>query len=429
MNIVLVSTYEANGGAARAANRLFQGLRGLGADGHPLDCRLLVTRKETDDPGVEVLGPPSPGEQERGQALSAELLDATAPYPVLRMNHGFAPFHSDRSTAGEVLLRRLVGADVVNLHWVRGQIDYPAFFRDRPLGIPVVWTLHDMHPFTGGCHYAGSCTGFERACGACPVLGSENEEDLSRTVLTRKAACVARYPGPIHIVAPSRWLAEAARRSLVFAGLPVSIIPYGLDTSRFRPWERSAARQALGVPEGKPTVLFTAHGLNDPRKGLSLLDDALVRIGPHREVCLLLAGEGKVHLRSGVECIRLGVQDDAGMVRAYSAADAVAVTSTEDNLPNAVLEGMACGTAVIGTAVGGIPDVVRHGINGFLVASGDVASLAHVLDDALRDLPGLHAMGGEARRIVEREYSLEVQARRYLELYRSLVGAGRGAPL
>ena len=418
MNIVLVNTFDNYGGAARAAFRLFKGLKATGGG-----CTMVVARKISDDPDVTTLGGLSAEEQASAAAVRAELDAQAAPYPILR-NPGFAPFHAERSPLGRALVNRLPAADVVNLHWVREMVDYADFFSTRPPGQPVVWTLHDMHPFTGGCHYVRGCDRHADACGRCPLLGSDDPNDLSARILAGKRDSLARRTGgPMHVVTPSRWLADEARRSRLFRDLPISVIPYGLDTSVFTPHDRLAVRRGFNLPPDLRIILFVAHVLDDPRKGLAYLDDALRRLGPQPDVGVLMVGGGDYALRAPVVKMRAGlVDDDAVMSRLYAAADLVAVPSLEDNLPNTMLEAMASGTPVIGFDVGGVPDMVIPGETGFLAPLGDAEGLSRAFADALGDPSRLAAMGHAARARIEREHTLAVQATRYRDLYRSLIG-------
>ncbi len=416
MKILHINTFDIHGGAARAAFRLFKGLRVIGEE-----SRMLVLQKTGNDPDAATLGPVSPEQMARAQAIQAEIQAEAAPYPVLTAP-GFVSFHSERAAPGEILVSQLPPADVINLHWVRGLIDYPSFFASRSPDQPVVWTLHDMHAFTGGCHYAGGCERFTQGCGACPFLSSDDPADLSARILERKIAALARRNNRMHIVTPSRWLGREAARSALFRDIPVSVIPYGLETDTFVVHDRQAMRQAFKLPPDLKIILFIAHMVDDPRKGLSYLDEALSRLGPRPDVALLLVGGGNVTLKSQVHHLRTGlVSDDATVGRLYSAADIVAVPSLEDNLPNTMLEAMAAGTPVIGFDIGGVPDLVIPGETGWLAPPADGEALSAALATALGDPAHLAAMGRMARARIEREHTLEVQASRYRDLYHSLL--------
>jgi glycosyltransferase involved in cell wall biosynthesis len=291
---------------------------------------------------------------------------------------------------------------------------------------PLVWTLHEMTAMTGGCPYAYDCPGFTRACGSCPQLGSSDPDDFSHQIWRRKKSIYARLGSRrLHIVAPSRWMADEARRSSLLGGFPVSVIPYGLDLETFRP--RAEAKRLLevvGLDAASRVILFLADYTANRRKGFALLDEALANIGDARGVALVSLGRDAPRLRSNLPHAHLGnISDDRLISAVYSMADVFVIPSLQDNLPNTVLESMACGTPVVGFRVGGVPDMVRDGENGILVAPADVAGLASAIASILRDDARRAQMGAAARTIAEKEYTLTLQAERYLTLYRSLTSS------
>ena len=417
MKIVVVNTYENYGGAARAANRLFKGLCDLSPE---VSATMFVNHRQTNDARVTSLQTTSEAVVARVQARQNEITAEQAPYPMLHQPDR-AIFNGDRAALGAVLVDQLPAADVVNLHWTSTFLDWEMFFASLSPNIPVVWTLHDMNAFTGGCHYANGCEGFVSGCGRCPLLQSADADDLSHRILRRKQAILANWPGTLHVVTPSRWLGEEARRSALFRNRPVHVIPYGLETDLFQPQDRTVARSVLKLPQDKKIILFTAHVLTDSRKGLAYLDEALVRLGPQEDVFLLMVGMGAPEPRAPVHRVRANlVNDDRTMSMIYAAADVVAVPSQEDNLPNTVLEGMASGRAVIGFAIGGIPDMVIPGETGFLAKLGDAASLAEAFRAGLSDIAALRAMGVQARKRIEARHTLAIQARSYADLFAEL---------
>ena len=420
MKVVIVNTYENYGGAARAANRLFKGLCELSPE---ISATMFVSQRQTDDP--RVLSPQKTSEAvvARAQARQNDIAAEHAPYPMLH-RPDTAIFNGDRAPLGAVLVDQFPAADVVNLHWTSTFLDWEMFFASLSPKTPVVWTLHDMNAFTGGCHYANGCEGFLAECGRCPLLRSTEADDLSRRILSRKREILAKWPGTLHVVTPSRWLGEEARRSALFRNRPVHIIPYGLETDVFRPQDRQAVRALFKLPQDKKIILFVAHVLTDPRKGLAYLDEALSQLGQQDDVALLMVGMGTPGVKAPVHHIRGDlVSDDKTMNMLYAACDLVAVPSQEDNLPNTVLEGMASGRPVVGFAIGGVPDMVIPGETGFLAKLGDVASLAEALRAALADVGALRVMGDRARRRIEQRHTLAIQGWRYADLFARLVAS------
>jgi glycosyltransferase involved in cell wall biosynthesis len=252
------------------------------------------------------------------------------------------------------------------------------------------------------------------------VLGSRSERDLSRAVWLRKRH--AWRDLDITAVAPSRWLAGEARRSSLFRDRRVEVIPYGIDTTVFKPMDGAAARDLLNLPQDGTFVMFGAHD-DSPRKGMGLLVDALRRLSAkrHPRIAALVAGPRSLTagLDVGMPVHALGrLRDPYAMAAVYSAADVVVVPSAFENLPLVGLEAMACGTPVVGfDADTGIVDIVDHEDNGYLAAAEDTEDLARGIEWAVAD-PERHArLSGAARAKAEREYTLAMSARRYADLF------------
>jgi glycosyltransferase involved in cell wall biosynthesis len=424
VRITHINTFDhRGGGAARSAYRLHLGLLRIGQG-----SRLYVAQESPE--GEEVVG---------YRPADRPLARLARRWRARRMARDFAAyrdtcspvlevFSDDRSPYGAGPLTQLPAAEVVHLHWVRGFLDHTAFFA-RPRPPALVWTLHDMNPFTGGCHFNAGCEGYLRGCGACPQLGSRHPDDLSRHVWLRKQQAYSRLADDdLHLVAPSAWLQREARRSPLLGRFPTSLIPYGVDTDIFRPRGRAAAREVLGVPTDAAVVLVLASSLANPRKGMALFVEAFRRLQGLPGLFLLSAGGDELPAPDVVH-LHLGrLEQDWALVVACSAADVLVVPSLQDNLPNVVLEAMACGLPVVGFAVGGIPEMVRDGRTGLLAPPGDGAALTEAMRAVLTDPARARAMGEEARQVALAEYSLEGQARSYVRLYERLLGApGKGA--
>jgi len=422
MRVLHLSTGDALGGAARAAYRLHSGLRRAG-----LDSRMLVGRRDTDDPTVREFVPPRGAMRRLRRFLRRRRIARdVARYRDSRAE-GVGPFSDDRSQHGADLLSELPSSDVINLHWVAGLVDCGTFFAGVGGGPPVVWTLHDMNPFTGGCHCAMDCGKFRTGCGACPHLGSGDAKDLSYRVWRRKDEAYRAVPaGRLHVVSPSRWLAEQAESSGLLGGRPVSVIPHGIDTERFAPRGRKEARAGLGVPQDARVVLFVCQRLGVAFKGFRLLAEALAGLAGVPKLTLVAVGEGEVPAEVTVPCIRPGyVPDEDRLSLAYAAADAFVLPSLAENLPLTVLAAMACGTPVVGFDVGGVPDMVRPGVTGMLVPAGDTAELARAISALLGDDAKRAEMAAACRKVAVAEYSLGLQTRRYAALYERILSGAR----
>ncbi len=339
-------------------------------------------------------------------------------------------FFDDRSELGADLVRQLPPCEVFNLHVICKFADFRSFFRSIARRSSLVWTLHDPIPFTGGCHHFDSCRRFNDGCGACPELGSSDESDLSHEIWQRKKAAYSYIPdGRLHLVAPSRWLAGEARQSKLLGRFPVSVIPYGLDTEVFSPRNRAAARDVLGILPGTRMILFAASSIRNPKKGFTMLAEALAPLPADAGIQLVSVGSNAVSPNIRLPHMTLGyVENDRILSLIYSAADLYVTPTLVEAMGNTVMESMSCGTPVVGFDTGGVPDMVRNGVSGFVVPKGDTAALRHAILRVL-DNPALRAeLAANCRRIAVAEYDLLIQARRYLELYTSLTnGCKRGA--
>lgn len=415
MRPILVNTYDLVGGAARAAYRLHQGLRRIG-----VDSQLLVQRKVTDDPTVH--GPEGP--IAKAVARARPFLDSLPlrSYPSRRgglFSPAILPYPLGPRIAA-------LQGDLIHLHWVAGGFMRPScVVRGRR---PVVWTLHDSWAFTGGCHVPGECVRYRDACGACPALGSTRERDLSRDVFERKRRAWGRAAPAV--VAPSRWLADAARSSALFRDASIDVIPNGLDLERFKPFDRTAARDALGLPRDRALLLFGGVGaLTDENKGFPLLVDALARLRPRaggRAVELIVVGVRPSDPRPQVPIPARFVEpigDEERVARYLAAADALVLPSLQENQPNLVVEAMACGTPSIAFRASGLPDLVEHEETGYLAQAFQSEALARGIEWVLEDEPRRLRLGDAARRRAERDHDLESVAGRYRALYEKLLTA------
>jgi glycosyltransferase involved in cell wall biosynthesis len=416
VRITHLSKYDLIGGAARSAYRLQTGLRLAGQDSW-----MLVLEKQSADPAVLRFQPPRDLRTRARRGLQRRFLgrsETQIPLPA-----GASFFSDDRSQHGADVLRQLRDTEILNLHWVAGLIDYRAFFPALPNGIPIVWTLHDMNPFTGGCHFDDGCGRYIDACGCCPQLGSSDPQDISSDIWSRKKAAYSGVAGrPFHLVAPSRWLAQEAGKSSLFADFPTTVIPYGIDTDLFQPRDKRQAREELKIPEKSFVVLFLADSVSERRKGFTALTDALHLLKDIQGLCLLAVGRGakSTHLEPRVVSLDY-IGDENRLSVIYSAADIFLLPTLQDNFPNTALEALACGLPVIGSMVGGVPEIVRDGMTGALVEAGNPNALASAIEDFARNPERRKEMSVNCRRVAVEEYSLEIQARRYVELYKSLL--------
>ncbi len=312
--------------------------------------------------------------------------------------------------------------DVVHMHWISFFADYPSFIGSIPQHVPIVWTLHDMNPFTGGCHYSGGCERFKSGCGNCPQVISPDPRDVSVDSIKVKHAALKQRE--IHVTAPSQWMLDLAKQSPVWpAGTTFNKIHLGFDLDNFFPEDRAAARQELGIESNAVLVAFGADDLNSQRKGFHHLLAALKQIKTDCKVECLVFGGGELPNEPDLPPIHhLGFINSPDRQRlAYSASDIVIVPSREDNQPQVGLEAMACGVPVVAFDAGGIPEYVRDGETGCLVELGDEKSLAKKIS-GLSDLGSFRKrLGTAALSMVQNEFELAKQTQAYNDLYHSII--------
>lgn len=410
MRPLLLSTYDRGGGAALAALRLHRGLRAAGAD-----SQMLVQFRSGHDIGT--IGPRNSLDHLRA-AMGAIAERQRLRNYTLR-SKDFSPHWLSSGVPGRV---RALAPDVVHLHWVSyGQLSIEDIAR---LNAPIVWTMHDMWPFTGGCHYSAGCARFLESCGACPALSSNTQRDLSRTIWQRKKSAWDRLN--MQIVAPSRWLADCARKSSLFNGRDVTVIPNMLDTDLFKPNDQVMMRRLFNLPEGKRLVLFGAvQSLITDRKGAKHLLAALEQLRTLTQEPVELVVFGQSGPVAGID-FPLPVHymgsfaDETSLAALYSAVDLVVTPSMEDNLPNVAMEALACGRPCVAFDIGGLPDLIEHERSGYLAWPGDAEDLARGMLyclDALR-WPDLSRA---ARANVLASYAPNIVIGQHVALYERLI--------
>jgi glycosyltransferase involved in cell wall biosynthesis len=400
MKVLHLSTFDLVGGAARAAYRIHQAMLGI-----DIDSQLLVQHKKSSDPTVIV--PES--------KLLAKLRSVGDASVLNFYQHRQQMFSPQWFPAG--LLRSVdrFAPDVIHLNWICNGF-VPIELLDR-FKQPLIWTLHDMWAFTGGCHYTLGCDYYLTSCGDCPQLGSSREADLSRLVWQRKATAWQNLN--LTVVATSQWMASCARESSLFRNLPIEVIPIGLDTNVFKPIDTSIAREFCNLPPAKQLVLFGAIDGGDTRKGFHLLQQALEHLlemgwGDRIELVVFGSSKPEIPLELGFSVHYLGkLEDNHSLQMAYAAADVTIVPSIEEAFGQIASESLACGTPVVAFANTGLADVVDCHHNGYVAKYCDTADLAAGIAWVLEDSTRHHGLRLAARQKAELEYGLPVQAHRY----------------
>lgn len=418
MKVLHINTYDSTGGAAIACLRLHRGLLRSG-----VESRMFVKNRKLQDPTILNYAEPKGWQYRLAKRIHTEI--AGFRLRKYRRSADRSPFISEILADGRRIMDQLPEVDLIQLHWVSGFIDSGHFFRHLPDGIPVVWTLHDMKPFTGGCHFDAGCGRFRSRCGICPALASDAEKDFSRKIWENKQRVLEAIPGHrLHLASPSRWLAGEVSASALMGRFRVTVIPNGVDTEIFVPVARHVARAGLRIPADARVVLFVSSSLTDERKGFRYACKAIEGLKKLPGLLMITAGPEAPTRSFDFPAIHFGaVRSPVLLSLIYSAADLLIVPSLQDNLPNTVLEAFACGTPVVGFDVGGMPDMVRPGQTGLLAPPGDAETLGEAVHKILSDAPFREELSGTCRSVAEKEYSIDVQAENYIKLYQALMNA------
>ena len=396
-----------------AAHRLMDALNNNG-----VKARMLVGDKQTDS--ITVSGLPRRWSLRRHFLWERLMIYWRLHFSRERL------FEIDIANAGSDItrLREFREADVIHLHWInQGMLSLKGIRRILDSGKPVVWTMHDLWPASSLCHYARGCAMFKSSCRRCPLLpGGGGDSDLASKVWRAKQRMLSGHS--ISYVACSKWLAGEARRSALLRGQAVTDIPNAIDTAVFRPTDRNEARMRLGLPADRRVILFVSQRVTDRRKGMDYFVEAVERLvasgaATPDDTCIAVLGghADDVATRLALPVFPLGyVADEHTIVSVYNAADVFVLPSLEDNLPNTIMEAMACGVPCVGFRVGGIPEMIDHRSNGYVAAYRDAADLAEGIGWVL----GCSADGQLGRNAIAKvasSYSQQSVALKYIEVY------------
>ena len=292
-------------------------------------------------------------------------------------------------------------SDIIHLHWVPKIISYKHVFADKQKVF--FWTLHDMNPFTGGNHYTTD-------------LDYTPFENLLRK--NREKKKIYLKGADLTVISPSKWLAKLAKESEVFKNFEVHHIPNCIDVKIFRPSDKIQTREKLKINfQGKTFILFVAEDPNDKRKGMHILLNALKQLKNKDQFCLLIVGKEMEIADIGIQVIQLGfIRKEADLADCYNAADFFVTPSIEDNLPNTILESLACGIPSLAFNTGGIPDLIEHKQNGYLadqISPEDLVKGILWLGDNLKN----NSLQLNARNKVTSNYTYDIVTQRHVQLY------------
>ena len=417
MRVLIINTSERTGGAAIAANRLMDALRNNG-----IQAKMLVRDKQTNQTTVIGL---KKSWWKVWQFIWERIV-------IWQANH-FKQHHLfdvDIANTGTNIttLPEFTQADVIHLHWInQGMLSLKDIRLIIDSGKPIVWTMHDMWPFTGICHYASECEKYTGQCEHCPILYKGHKKDLSYQTFRKKEKTLTG--SNISFIACSQWLERMAKKSHLLQGQFITNIPNTINTNLFKPRNKAKAREKLGLPLDKKLLLFGSVKTTDKRKGIHYLVEACqILSSTQPDFCknlgvVILGKESELYESLFPFPIHsMGyVNNEKELVDIYNAVDLYVTPSLQDNLPNTIMEAMACGVPCVGFNVGGIPEMIDHLHNGYVAdykSADDFANgIMWTLDEG--EYPSLSE---EAYRKVSSSYSESSIARRYISVYNKMIG-------
>lgn len=409
MKILIINTAENKGGAAVACNRLHEALL---QNGH--DSKMLVRQKSSNDSTVfEFTNSPIRKKINLFffflelfilKFFKKEGVDFSLPW--------FGPALHKHPLVKE--------ADIIHLHWVQNSfLTLNCLNKLQKLGKPIVWTLHDMWAFTGGCHYNIECRKFEISCEHCPQLKNTSILDFSKSTFKSKQKL---YSTKNTIVAPSQWLANEAKSSYLLKNNPIHVIPYNINFDLFKPVNKISAKKSFGIDETKKIILFVSMNVEDHRKGFDYFKQSILELENNienwcNEYEVLAIGRNSDIKHFNTKIHYIGRLNDVEKISmAYAAADVFVAPSLQDNLPNTVIESLSCGTPVVAFNIGGMPDMIEHKENGYLASFKNSKSLSegilHCLSNDMKD---------NCRNKVLNSYSSIIISKKYIDLYKSCI--------
>jgi glycosyltransferase involved in cell wall biosynthesis len=371
--IVLINHSDTLGGASVVTFRLMNALCAAG-----VDARMIVMHKNTESLRVDGVG----------SSLRAKA-SFLAEHAEIFARNGFKRenvFKISTAKYGMALHKHqwVQEADAIFLNWInQGMLTLREIKRIADLGKPIIWTMHDMWPLTGVCHHAGTCTRYTSACGDWALCGASKTDDLSKSVFKRKQSLYNATD--IHFVAVSNWLAQKCRESALLAHAKVSVIANAFPVDEFSTTAKIPRRE-LGLPEGKKLIVMGAATLDDPVKNLPLAIESLNAVTNKDAVAVFYGNIRHPELLNNLHLpyVNIGtITDHVRLASVHAHATVVLSTSHYETLPGTLIEGMAAGATPVCSGEGGQPDIIDHGMTGYIADSANAALIAQYIDKAL----------------------------------------------
>ena len=410
MKVLIINQSIYDGGAARAAHRLFTGLVNRNVD----VTFLSLDRKVNQDKELTFFS-----------SFKRDLRKVGPKIESVFINRYRNKFKSSFSISRFNILNTAkvineMNPDIVHLHWINsGTLTIKEISQIKA---PIVWSLHDMWPFTGGCHYDLDCGLYKKECGTCKVLNSNKLNDLSKKLLSNKQKWFSQIDN-LTIVALSSWLEGCAKSSSLFRNKRIVRLPNPIDVSVFDKVDKYVAREILTLPRDKKLLLFGAmYATSDPRKGFNELINALSYLDKNKyEVVIFGASHysNKTDIPLNLHLVGQ-LNDDISLKLIYSAVDLTIVPSLQENLSNVIMESLSCATPVVAFNIGGNSDLIEHKVNGFLAKPYKSNELAKGVDWIIEGNNNEEIKKNSRMKVLE-NFSEDVLIPQYIELYRSIL--------
>ncbi|MCL1946742.1 MAG: glycosyltransferase family 4 protein [Chitinivibrionia bacterium] len=423
LNINISDTARSGGGSAVAAFRLHEALLQNG-----IDSRMLVAYKNSDINSIIILLNKNIMEKLWNKLskiifIVLDNLSLVKYKKTISKNFGlFSPQIIPNKKLVKIINE--INPDIVHLHWIC--FNFLSIEDIAKINAPIVWSLHDMWAFTGGCHLVAEagvmCDKYTKNCGCCDFLGSKKSKDLSFRILQRKKKAFAKIKS-MTIIGVSRWMADCAKKSAVFSDKKVVCLPNPINVNVFKPIDKFQSRMLWNLPKDKKLVLFGAVAVTStPYKGFTELIEALNKINTENiEFIVFGSSRPKTPPNLPHKIRYLGhLSDDVSLVSLYSACDVMVVPSKREAFGQTASESLSCGTPVVAFRIGGLPDIIDHKINGYLAQPFDTFDLAKGIDWVLNS-KNYYKLSENARQKVVREFDYGVVVKKYIELYEEVL--------
>lgn len=418
MKILHVNTNDIEGGAARAANRLHKGLLQKN-----IYSRMIVNNKKTDDFTVITL---NTNKLERIKTKIRLFLDEKLKsiyFKRLKVTWSCNLF-CNKSLVNFINKSNF---DIVHFHWINASM---LSIKDiKKINKPIVWTMHDMWPFTGGCHYSDNCVLYKEDCNKCKQLSNKKDTFLSGYILKEKYSSYKKKS--IVYVTPSKWLEKCSKESFLLKNSNIKVIPNGIDLKIFKKLDKNFCKKILNLDLSKKYILFGAMtSTSDKRKGYDLLKRALSFFKEKfylkdKDIVLLVFGANKPQNNENLpfDINYLGqISDDITLNIIYNSADVFIAPSREDNLPNTIVEALSCGVPCVAFNVGGMIDLIEHKNNGYLAEPFNIEDLAEGINFVLEDENRWNNLSENALNKAQKDYNINDISDKYIDLYKKILG-------